>query len=76
MGFLDRIGNTPLLEVEGLFVKLECANPGGSLEDRIAHFMLSVGLTAPAAEHGSCPLRCECEARGRALIGSPTAGAA
>jgi len=40
MGFLDRIGNTPLLEVEGLFVKLECANPGGSLEDRIAHFML------------------------------------
>lgn len=37
---LDAIGNTPLITVEGVFVKLECANPGGSVKDRIARFML------------------------------------
>jgi cystathionine beta-synthase len=40
---LDLIGNTPLLELTGfdtgpcrLWVKLESANPGGSIKDRIA----------------------------------------
>jgi cysteine synthase A len=37
---LQRVGNTPLIEIEGVFVKLECANPGGSVKDRIARFML------------------------------------
>jgi cysteine synthase A len=37
---LERIGNTPLLEVGGVFVKLECANPGGSVKDRIARYMV------------------------------------
>ncbi len=37
---LDHIGNTPLVPIEGLFVKLECSNPGGSVKDRIAKFML------------------------------------
>jgi cysteine synthase A len=37
---LDRIGNTPLLLVEGIYVKMECSNPGGSVKDRIARFML------------------------------------
>jgi len=37
---LDGIGNTPLLHVEGIYVKLECSNPGGSVKDRIARFML------------------------------------
>jgi cysteine synthase len=40
MELLDRIGETPLIEIEGIFVKLECANPGGSVKDRIARFML------------------------------------
>ncbi|HZI94790.1 MAG TPA: cysteine synthase family protein [Patescibacteria group bacterium] len=40
MSFLDKIGNTPLKEVQGILVKLECANPGGSVKDRIAWFML------------------------------------
>jgi cysteine synthase A len=40
MAFLDTIGNTPLIRIEGLFVKLECSNPGGSVKDRIARFML------------------------------------
>ena len=41
---LDRIGNTPLLHVEGIYVKLECSNPGGSVKDRIARFMLQEAI--------------------------------
>jgi cysteine synthase A len=37
---LDHIGRTPLIEADGLLVKLECANPGGSVKDRIARFMV------------------------------------
>lgn len=44
---LDLIGHTPMLELAGfdtgpcrLFVKLESANPGGSIKDRIARSMI------------------------------------
>ena len=44
---LDLIGDTPLVELHGfdagacrLFVKLESANPGGSIKDRIARSMI------------------------------------
>ena len=44
---LDLIGNTPMVELAGfdtgpcrLFVKLESANPGGSIKDRIALSMI------------------------------------
>jgi cysteine synthase len=37
---LEAIGHTPLIQLEGIYVKLECANPGGSVKDRIARFML------------------------------------
>ncbi|MGD8328353.1 MAG: cysteine synthase family protein [Acidobacteriota bacterium] len=37
---LDYIGNTPLIPIDGVFVKMECSNPGGSVKDRIAKFML------------------------------------
>ena len=40
MSLLDRIGNTPLVRIENVFVKLECANAGGSIKDRIAKFMI------------------------------------
>jgi cysteine synthase A len=40
MSLLEGIGHTPLLFTDGVFVKLECANPGGSVKDRIARFML------------------------------------
>ncbi len=48
MGVLDSIGNTPLVKLERLntnpsvniFAKLEGNNPGGSVKDRIAHFMI------------------------------------
>ena len=44
---LDLIGRTPMVELQGfdtgpcrLFVKLESANPGGSIKDRIARSMI------------------------------------
>ena len=44
---LDLIGNTPIIEITRLptgpcqlFLKLESANPGGSIKDRIALFMI------------------------------------
>ena len=48
MGVLDSIGNTPLVKLETLntnprvnvFAKLEGNNPGGSVKDRIAIYMV------------------------------------
>lgn len=34
------VGNTPLLKVDGVFAKLECANPLGSIKDRIAKYII------------------------------------
>jgi cysteine synthase len=33
-------GNTPLVEVDGVFAKLECANPCNSIKDRIARYII------------------------------------
>ena len=33
---LDAIGNTPLVDVEGVYAKLESVNPSGSIKDRVA----------------------------------------
>jgi cysteine synthase B len=48
MGILDSIGNTPLVKLESLntnprvkiLAKLEGNNPGGSVKDRIAYYMI------------------------------------
>ena len=37
---LDAIGDTPLLEFDGIFVKLEFVNLSGSIKARIAHYMI------------------------------------
>ena len=37
---LDAIGDTPLLEVEGIFAKAEFLNPSGSIKARIARYMI------------------------------------
>ena len=46
-GILDLIGNTPMIELHGfdtgpcrLFLKLETQNPGGSIKDRMALYMV------------------------------------
>jgi cysteine synthase A len=37
---VDAIGNTPLLELEGIHAKLEYLNPSGSVKARIARYMV------------------------------------
>ena len=37
---LDAIGNTPLIMVDGIWVKLEYLNPSGSIKARIARYMI------------------------------------
>ena len=39
-GILDAIGNTPLVQVDGVWVKLEYLNPSGSIKARIAKYMI------------------------------------
>lgn len=36
----EAVGKTPMVEVEGIFAKLECTNPCGSIKDRIATYIL------------------------------------
>lgn len=48
---LDAIGSTPLLRIDGIWVKLEFLNPSGSIKARIAKYMIeraeSEGLLKP-----------------------------
>ena len=36
----ELVGGTPMIEIEGIFAKLECTNPCGSIKDRIATYIL------------------------------------
>jgi cysteine synthase A len=40
MAYLQSIGNTPCLFIDGIYVKLECSNPGGSVKDRIGRYLI------------------------------------
>lgn len=52
MKIIDIIGNTPLVEIQGfhqneevkLYAKLEGQNPGGSVKDRPAHYMVKLAI--------------------------------
>ncbi|HSF14239.1 MAG TPA: cysteine synthase family protein [Vicinamibacteria bacterium] len=35
-----KVGNTPMLSIDGVYTKLECTNPCGSIKDRIATYIL------------------------------------
>lgn len=37
---LDAIGNTPLIKIEGIWVKMEYLNPSGSIKARIAKYII------------------------------------
>ncbi|QIN80121.1 pyridoxal-phosphate dependent enzyme [Rubrobacter marinus] len=37
---LDAVGNTPMLEIEGIYCKCEFLNPSGSIKARIAKYMI------------------------------------
>ncbi len=38
--FMLTVGNTPLIKIEGIYTKLECTNPLGSVKDRIAKYII------------------------------------
>ncbi|MBU0636043.1 cysteine synthase family protein [Candidatus Micrarchaeota archaeon] len=40
MSLLNTIGNTPLVKVNGVWVKLEYSNPSGSIKDRMARYII------------------------------------
>jgi len=40
MSLLDAIGNTPLVKLNGIYIKLEHLNPSGSVKDRIAKYII------------------------------------
>jgi len=37
---LDKVGKTPIVEVDGILAKLETTNPTGSVKDRMASYMI------------------------------------
>jgi len=37
------VGNTPMVKVDEIYVKLECVNPTGSIKDRMVKFILDEG---------------------------------
>ncbi|MEO7622807.1 MAG: pyridoxal-phosphate dependent enzyme, partial [Gallionella sp.] len=37
---LDAIGSTPMIQIDGIWVKLEFLNPSGSIKARIAKYMI------------------------------------
>ena len=43
-GVAVAVGDTPLVEVDGVFAKLECVNPCGSIKDRIGKYILEESL--------------------------------
>ena len=52
---LDTIGNTPLVRIDGIWVKLEYRNPSGSIKARLARYLIEraelegVGVTNSSA---------------------------
>jgi cysteine synthase A len=49
---LDAIGGTPLLEIEGIYCKLEYLNPSGSIKARIAKYMIERAERDGLLKHG------------------------
>lgn len=81
MGVLDSIGNTPLVKLDSLctnpkvtiLAKLEGNNPGGSVKDRIARFMLKDAEERGAIKKGDTILEAT---SGNTGIGLAMVGAA
>jgi cysteine synthase A len=49
---LDAIGDTPLVELEGIYCKLEYLNPSGSIKARIAKYMIERAEDEGILKHG------------------------
>ena len=53
ISILDTIGNTPLIEVDGIYAKLETTNPTGSVKDRMAWYMVKQAKKRRELKKGS-----------------------
>ena len=49
---LDAIGNTPMVEIEDIYCKLEYLNPSGSIKARIAKYMIERAEDEGLLRHG------------------------
>src|SRR3712207_5945563 len=49
---LDAIGGTPMLELDGIYCKLEYLNPSGSVKARIAKYMIERAEKENLLRHG------------------------
>ena len=47
-------GNTPLVDAGGIYAKLECTNPTGSVKDRIAKYIIDKSEEQGVLEKGMC----------------------
>lgn len=49
---LNLVGSTPVIRADGVFCKLECSNPTGSVKDRIAKYLLESAMRRGALKPG------------------------
>ncbi|MBA2511846.1 MAG: pyridoxal-phosphate dependent enzyme, partial [Rubrobacteraceae bacterium] len=49
---LDAVGDTPMLELDGIYCKLEYLNPSGSVKARIAKYMIERAEDEGILKHG------------------------
>jgi cysteine synthase A len=61
------IVRTPLVAIEGVWVKLECCNPSGSIKDRIARYMLEAARARGELAPGDTVVECTSGNTGIAL---------
>ena len=52
MNVLDAIGNTPIVQIDNVFAKLEINNPSGSIKDRVALEMVEAAEREGALQPG------------------------
>ncbi len=64
---LDAIGNTPLAQIEGAWVKLEHLNPSGSIKARIAKYMIDQAEAAGELHPGDTIVEASSGNTGNAL---------
>lgn len=50
---LEIVRNTPLINIEGIYAKLETTNPTGSIKDRMAHFIINEAERRGELKRGS-----------------------
>ena len=69
---MTEVGNTPLIRLDDIYVKLECANPTGSIKDRMVKYiidesekrgLLRKGMVIVEATSGNTGIALSCYAR-------------